>query len=84
MLTSPEKPAQALSYALASKWHTKADVVADVVGPMGEAVVVHYGAWTYAVPSLPVPIWLPLLWGISRVLLKKIHLDGDGHLTTGS
>ncbi|MGD0663817.1 MAG: hypothetical protein ABSD38_37760 [Syntrophorhabdales bacterium] len=84
MPTSPEKPAQALSYTLASKWHAKADVVAAVLGPMGEAVVVHYGAWTCAIPSLRVPIWLPLPWGISRVLLKKIHLDGDGHLTTGS
>jgi hypothetical protein len=58
-----------------SKWHAKADVVAYVVaavlGPMGEAVVVHYGAWTYAKPSLLIPIWLPLLWGIAGFFLRR-------------
>jgi len=71
-----------------SKWHAKADVVAYVVaavlGPMGEAVVVHYGAWTYARPVLLIHLWLPLLWGDCRVLFAKVHLDGDEDHTTAS
>ena len=57
------------------KWHTKADVVAYVVaavlGPLGEAVVVHFGAWTYAKSSLFIPLWLPLVWGIVGFFLRR-------------
>ena len=57
------------------KRHSKADlisyVVAAVLGPLGEAVVVHYGAWTYAKPILLIPVWLPLLWGIVGFFLRR-------------
>jgi len=57
------------------KWHTKADVVsyvvAAVLGPAGEAVVVHYGAWAYAKPILLIPVWLPLVWGIVGFFLRR-------------
>jgi hypothetical protein len=58
------------------KWHTKADVfcyvVAAFLGPLGEVVVVYYGAWTYAKPSLLIPIWLPLLWGVAGLFLRRL------------
>jgi hypothetical protein len=58
------------------KWHTRADVVAyaaaAVLGPLGEAVAVHYGAWTYTKPSLLIPLWLPLLWGVAGLFLRRI------------
>ena len=58
------------------KWHTKADlfsyVAAAVLGPLGEAVAVHYGAWTYAKSSLVIPIWLPLLWGVAGSFLRRL------------
>jgi hypothetical protein len=57
------------------KWHTAADVisyvVAAILGPAGEAVVVHFGAWTYARPVLLIPLWLPLLWGIAGFFLRR-------------
>lgn len=60
------------------KWHAKADVVsyvvAAVLGPLGEAVVVHYGAWTYAKPILLIPLWLPLLWGVAGSFLRRLTL----------
>ena len=72
-----------LSILALLKWHTTADVVsyvvAAVLGPLGEAVVVHYGAWTYAKTILPIPLWLPLLVGDCRVLPTKVCLDGDEH-----
>ena len=56
-------------------WHTKADVVSYVVaailGPAGEAIVVHYGAWAYAKPILLIPVWLPLVWGIVGFFLRR-------------
>ena len=68
-------------YALISvfillKWHTRADVVAYVataiLGPLGEAIVVHYGDWTYSKSALLIPIWLPLLWGIVGFFLRRL------------
>ena len=70
-----------LCYAFVSiftllKWHTKADLVsyaaAVILGPLGEAVAVHYGAWTYAESSFLVPMWLPLLWGIAGFFLRRL------------
>ncbi len=59
-----------------SRWHTRGDftfyVVGFVLGPAGEFVVVYFGAWHYAKPFYLLPIWLPLLWGIFILLVKKI------------
>ena len=58
-----------------SRWHTRADItyflLALVLGPVGEAIAIHFGAWRYTEPTLLVPIWLPLAWGISGLFLKK-------------
>ncbi len=59
------------------RWHTRSDLayffLALALGPLGELVAVHYGAWKYAAPAptLLIPIWLPLAWGISGLFLKK-------------
>lgn len=69
------------AYALVSlvvfyKWHTTADVVAfltaAVLGPLGESIAIHYGAWTYSKSILIIPIWLPLLWGIAGTFLRRL------------
>ncbi len=58
------------------KWHTRADVVsfaaAAILGPLGEAVAVHSGAWTYTKSSFLIPLWLPLLWGVAGLFLRRI------------
>ncbi len=65
-----------VSLLTALKWHTKADLVSyaagAVLGPLGEAVAVHYGAWTYAKSSLLIPMWLPLLWGVAGFFLRRL------------
>jgi len=57
------------------RWHTKSDLVfyftAFVLGPIGELVVTHYGAWKYSKPIFLIPIWLPFLWGIALLFMKK-------------
>ncbi len=57
------------------KWHNRADVVAyvaaAVLGPLGEAFAIHYGAWAYTKSSLLVPLWLPLLWGVAGFFLRR-------------
>ena len=60
-------------------WHKKEDVlvfvVAAVIGPLGEIVAVYFGAWTYANPTFwGIPIWLPLLWGLAGVFIKRVGL----------
>jgi hypothetical protein len=58
------------------KWNTKADLVsyaaAAVLGPLGEAVAVYAGAWTYAQSRLLIPLWLPLLWGVAGSFLRRL------------
>jgi hypothetical protein len=58
------------------KWHTQADLVAyaaaAVLGPLGEAFAVYYGAWTYAKSGPLIPTWLPLLWGVAGFFLRRL------------
>ena len=58
-------------------WHEKHDVlffvVAAIVGPLAEIVCVHFGVWSYKNPSfLGIPMWLPLAWGLSIMVIKRI------------
>ena len=59
-----------------SKWHARSDLVsysvAFVAGPAAEAVAVHFRAWEYSKPLYLIPVWLPLLWGIVGLFLKKV------------
>lgn len=42
-------------------------------GPSMEAIAIRAGAWQYANPSFTgIPMWLPLLWGLTAVFLMKI------------
>jgi hypothetical protein len=58
------------------RWHSKTDLlfysVAFLLGPLGEAIAVRSGAWSYSKPTFLIPLWLPLLWGIVGVFLKKL------------
>ena len=68
------------------RWHSKTNLlfffVAFLVGPLGEAIAVRSGAWTYAKPISLVPLWLPLLWGIAGLVpqetLRIIDDNGIG------
>ncbi len=57
------------------RWHSRSDVLffslAAVMGPLGESVAVHLGAWQYTLPWAGIPLWLPLGWGVAALYLKK-------------
>jgi hypothetical protein len=59
-----------------TKWHKKSDLifyfVAFSLGPIGEAFAIYLGAWQYSKPFYLIPVWLPFLWGISALFVKKI------------
>jgi hypothetical protein len=67
--------AAVLSGLMLLRWHTKKDLVcyfvAFVLGPTAEAVAVDSGAWRYAEPLYLVPVWLPFLWGVVALFLKR-------------
>jgi hypothetical protein len=46
-------------------------VAGFVLGPLGEAMAVHFDAWHYSKPIFLVPIWLPCLWGIAAFFVKR-------------
>jgi hypothetical protein len=66
----------ALSLILFTRWHSRRDLifycVAFVCGPLGEFFAVRFGAWQYAKPFYLIPLWLPFLWGIAALFIKKL------------
>jgi hypothetical protein len=66
----------ALSALMLLRWHQPGDLTAYAVGftlgPLGEAMAVHFGAWNYARPFFLIPLWLPFLWGIAALFVKKL------------
>jgi hypothetical protein len=58
------------------KWHTKSDLVyfsvPVVLGPLAEGIAIYFGAWQYSKPLYLIPVWLPVLWGIAALFMKKI------------
>ena len=65
-----------ISIIILYRWHAKSDLlfyfVAFVLGPVGEGVAVYFGAWKYSKPLHLIPIWLPFLWGITALFMKKL------------
>ena len=65
-----------ISFKMLCKWHTRSDIVffaaGFVLGPAGEIFAVYRGAWQYAEPFYLIPLWLPLLWGIAALFIKKL------------
>jgi hypothetical protein len=66
----------AMSVLVLWRWHTRSDLfiygVGFVLGPGAEAVAIHFGAWAYAKPWLLVPLWLPPVWGIAAVVMRRL------------
>lgn len=66
----------AVSVSMLYQWHAPSDVafygIAFLLGPLGEIAAVHSGAWQYSEPLYLIPIWLPFLWGIVGLFLKRV------------
>jgi uncharacterized membrane protein YoaT (DUF817 family) len=65
-----------ISLILLARWHSRPDLifytVAFFVGPLGELFAIASGAWTYTRPFYIIPLWLPFLWGIAALFIKKL------------
>lgn len=65
-----------MSSIMLYRWHSGSDVVfyfvAFVFGSAADMIAASFGAWRYTEPLYLIPIWLPPLWGIAALLLKKI------------
>jgi uncharacterized membrane protein YoaT (DUF817 family) len=72
-----------MSILVLCRWHTRSDLflysIAFVLGPAAEVVAIHFGAWEYAEPFLLIPLWLPPLWRIAAVVMRRLAetLVGD-------
>ncbi|UCG51572.1 MAG: DUF2878 family protein [Candidatus Latescibacterota bacterium] len=64
-----------LSLLMLIWWHAPGDLilyfVAFVFGTLADIVAVYFGAWSYSKPLYLAPVWLPPLWGIAALLLKR-------------
>ncbi len=79
-----------LAVALLIRWHSRTDLiyfaVPFVLGPAGETLAVTYGAWSYSGVRTLLPVWLPFVWGIAGLFMKKtceaLTELGDSEMTS--
>jgi len=49
-----------------------------ILGPSGESLCVHFGAWKYAATEFLIPFWLPPAWGLATLsLVMVVEAAGD-------
>ena len=57
-------------------WYKRHDIyfliAGAIIGPVGEAICIYFGAWGYTNPTfLGIPMWLPLVWGSAVTVIKR-------------
>lgn len=72
-----------LSIVMLVMWNAKENVklfiICGLLGATVEALAVNSGAWHYTIPdAFGVPYWLPLLWGIAGVFIRKLAIRIGG------
>jgi len=59
-------------------------VLAGIWGLTAEWIVMFFGAWEYRIAHvLGAPYWLPILWGLAAVFLKRLYEEIDQKLREG-
>jgi hypothetical protein len=49
-------------------------VYGAILGPLSELVCIYFGAWSYTnVSMLPIPLWLPIAWGLAGVHISEVN-----------
>lgn len=61
-------------------WHDRKDIIffiaAAVIGPLAEFAFMNSGLMSYSVPySIEMPVWLPLAWGYSAMLVRRFTIS---------
>jgi hypothetical protein len=53
-------------------------IICGIAGAIAEITAIQFGAWQYSLPYMNIiPYWLPFLWGIAAVFIKRISLEID-------
>jgi hypothetical protein len=59
-------------------FHKKNDLITFFVGSMSgafaESVCIYFEAWVYNNPTFLIPLWLPILWGIAALVIRRFTL----------
>jgi hypothetical protein len=62
-----------------SYFHTKTDFIVfttvGIVASFAEAVCIYFGAWNYTNPTRLIPLWLPILWGLAAIIIRRFSLE---------
>ncbi|MEM5778670.1 MAG: DUF2878 family protein [Candidatus Aenigmatarchaeota archaeon] len=45
-----------------------------ITGGMVEIICVYFGIWKYSNPTFFIPFWLPLLWGLAALVIRRFSL----------
>jgi hypothetical protein len=65
-----------LSVGILLFWNKIQDIfrysVAAVGGTTAEVVCIYFGVWTYSNPTYIIPIWLPLVWGLTGIISGRL------------
>ena len=75
--------AATLMVVTATFWRTDADfiifLIAGLAGTVGEVLAIRLGIWSYSIyyyKWLQLPVSIPILWGLSGVLVRRIGMIG--------
>ena len=62
-------------------FHKKTDILTFLVGSMlgasAEIVCIYFGAWKYTNPTYLIPLWLPILWGLAAIVIRRFGIEID-------
>ena len=60
-------------------FHKKADIFVFLLGGMmgasAESVCIYFGAWRYSNSTYLIPLWLPILWGLASLVIRRCSLE---------
>ena len=65
-------------------FHKKNDVIiffiGAVIGTGTELVCIYFGAWKYMNPTYLIPLWLPVLWGLAAIVIRRFAVEIDNRI----
>ena len=79
----------AVSILMLLVWKSRDDTITfficGIAGALSESLAIAFGAWTYAFPSIiGIPFWLPFLWGIAALFMKRISFEVHDFINSGN
>jgi hypothetical protein len=71
-----------LLFVVLSYWHAKEDiyfvVAGGIIGPLMELIGTSVGAWHYSNPTWYIPVWLPLVYAVFAVVVRRTAVLVNG------